>query len=152
MFYVRNDKDLLQSVFGNVITKVKASQKEDGIGGDFTTISSKKFIVLKVTIVEAKAHIDCNAGAVSLPALAEYYKKKEGFVLQFDGTTEKVTFSWRDVVDMAEDIYFFGPPQNGARRYEKLFRQKVRVEYLQQVLGPRVQTDPVIAIVNTTGG
>ena len=65
--------------------------------------------------------------------LMTYHDRRKGFTIQFDGTDEKLTFSWQEVLDRCEDVYFFGPPVNGARRYEKLFYHKTRVSYLQHV-------------------
>ena len=81
----------------------------------------------------APVHIDCELGTVSMSQLENYFNRREGFTIQFDGTDENITFSWKDVLDMAEDIYFFGLPQNGVRRYEKLFYHKHQVPYLQKV-------------------
>ena len=52
---------------------------------------------------------------MKLNALASLFDANEGFVVDFDGTQSKggtpfrLTFSWRSVIDQAEDIYFFGP-------------------------------------------
>ena len=83
----------------------------------------QKNIILKATILVAPVHINCESGGASISQLKTYFNRREGFTIQFDGTDEMLTFSWKDVVDMAEDVYFFGPPQNGARRYEKLLKK-----------------------------
>ena len=134
--YFRNDPELLNDTFNKVPNKAKLIQKKKGIGGQFVTIASQKFIVLKATIVLAPAHIDCQAGMVSSSQLADFYKFDSGFTLAFDDTTEKLAFSWKDVQNLAEDVYFFGPPVNGARRYENIFYHKHRIDYCQHVASP----------------
>ena len=131
--YFRNDSDLLDAQFASVPNKAKTMQIKNGIGGQLVTISSKQFVVLKATIITAPVHIDCDSGSVSMSQLMTYYDRREGFTIQFDGTDEKLTFSWQEVLDRCEDVYFFGPPANGARRYEKLFYHKTRVSYLQHI-------------------
>ena len=95
--YFRNDSDLLDEQFAGVPNKAKTIQIKKGIGGQFVSISSKTFVVLKATIITAPVHIDCDSGSVSLSKLMTYYERREGFTIQFDGTEEKLTFSWQDV-------------------------------------------------------
>ena len=131
--YIAKDSHLITDVFSGVPNKARLKQKRDGIAGDIVVVASRKFIVLKATIVEAKAHIDCVAGAINLKQFKKFFSKSEGFAINLDGTSEQITFSWMDVISMAEDVYFFGPPLNGARRYEKLFVDKHREDYVKQV-------------------
>ena len=113
--YFRNDSELLDEQFASGPNKAKTIQKRNGIGGQFVTLSSKQFIVLKATLITAPVHIDCDSGSVSFTQLMTYYDRREGFTVEFDATNEKLTFSWKEVLDMCEDVYFFGPPVNGSR-------------------------------------
>ena len=131
--YFQNDPKLLNETFSKIPNKAKRIQKKEGIGGQFVTIAFQNIIVLTATIVLAPVHIDCQTGMVSSSQLADFYKFDSGFTLAFNATTKKLTFSWKDVTNLADVVYFFGPTVNGARRYEKLFYHKHRVQYCQYV-------------------
>ena len=76
---------------------------------------------------------------MKLNALASLFDANEGFVVDFDGTQSKggtpfrLTFSWRSVIDQAEDIYFFGPALDGSRNYIKQFRDRTNIIYLRSI-------------------
>ena len=36
----------------------------------------------------------------------------------------KLTFSWREMLELSDDVLFFGPPIIGARIFKKIFRRK----------------------------
>jgi len=94
ILYIRKDTSITDDLLNGVPTHVRGVQQEKNIAGDIVKVGSKQYIVLKATIVQANAHIDINAGGVSLKRLQTIYKQKEGFVVQFDGTDKKLTFSW----------------------------------------------------------
>ena len=63
--YFQNDPKSLNETFIKIPNKAKRIQKKEGIGGQFVTIASQKYIVLKGTIGLTPVHIDCQAGMVS---------------------------------------------------------------------------------------
>lgn len=58
---------------------------------------------------------------MSFAQLKKHINDKDGFVIELCGTDKTLTFSWREVIDFAKDVYFFGAPVDGVRNYTRLF-------------------------------
>jgi len=61
------------------------------------------------------------------------YKSNEGFLAQYCVTDIRQSFSWRDLVQFAEDVLVFSQPLNNSCRYNMLFLDKSSVQLLQFV-------------------
>ena len=83
----------------------------------------------------APTHHGTISGQLSLPRLIDLIQKKEGFVIQLDGTSLTLTllFSWKDVISMREDFLFFVKPLNGALHYYCVSRRKISLHFVNQV-------------------
>ena len=53
--------------------------------------------------------------------------------LKFYGTGATMPFEWRQMVDFAQDVYFFGAPVDGVRNYGRLFRSCWTEDYARQI-------------------
>ena len=53
--------------------------------------------------------------------------------MQFLCTDITVPLKWRDVVNHANAWYIFGPPRNGARNYESLFKDRTDSTWLKKI-------------------
>ena len=82
---------------------------------------------------KAGCYLAALSGALTLPKLKSYFKRKDGFVVAYRGTDVKITFSWREVIDMADDVCFFGEPRGAARDYSRLFCSVFSRPYAQQI-------------------
>ena len=81
--------------------------------GDTTVIGGITFIALKVKIYEAPLHHKAVTGGLSKAQFQTLYKSNEGFSVEYCGTTIHQSFSWTDLVLLAEDALFFGQSLNG---------------------------------------
>ena len=72
---------------------VASAQRDDGIGGEVTTIAGKNYVVLKATMLHAHAHHDAIAGAITLVQMKKILRE-EGFNLNYEGTETTVILSW----------------------------------------------------------
>ena len=70
--------------------------------GKFITVLGGKCFVFKANIFKADAYTKVNAGSLTSVGLKTLYDRDEGFGIQFDGTNERLTLSWRSVVDHAD--------------------------------------------------
>ena len=98
-------------------------QRQSGSAEDLVTVGGKKYHVLRCKIITATAHHDALSGGLSVEQVARYYKRSEGFTVQFAGTSITTTIPWPALIDLAEDLMVFGPPLDGSRRYSKCFNQ-----------------------------
>jgi len=42
--------------------------------------------------------------------LETLFHRKEGFSVHLLGTDIRTPFTWRDTIELADDVFFFGPP------------------------------------------
>ena len=87
-------------------------------------------MVLKASIKYAPAHIYANAGTVSLVQLKKLFFQNEGFTVEFDKRGQQLTFLWKDMIDLADDILFFGPPLDSNHCYRNIFHWKIDLKYI----------------------
>ena len=81
---------------------------------------------------KAECHLAALSGALTLPKLKSYFKRKDGFVVAYCGTNVKTTFSRREVIDMADNVCSFGEPYGASRDYSRLFCSVWSQPYTQQ--------------------
>ena len=48
-------------------------------------------------------------------------------------TLIKIAFHWKQFIQHAEDVYVYGPPLDGARKYDLLFRGKTDTTKLKTI-------------------
>jgi hypothetical protein len=90
-------------------------------------------LVLRTTVEKAECHLVALPGELTLPKLKFYFKRNCRFVVAYRGTDVKKTFSWREAIDMANDMCFFGKPCGASRDYSRLFCSVWSQPYVQQI-------------------
>ena len=133
IIYFRKGSSVLDGRFRGKPKQAFDQQKRLGIGGETVKLNGINFLVLRAVVETAPLHLAAVSGALTLPKLKDYFKKKDGFVVSHLGTNTKTTFLWKDVVVMAADVYIFGEPRSAARDYGRLFRSVWSRPYAQQI-------------------
>ena len=116
-------------------------QRDASVGGDITTLTGKKYVVLKTTMLHARFYHDAVSGEVSLSQLQKRFFAKEGFTLKHDGTESTLTLSWKQVIGLSEDLLLFGPPLDGTRQYRRCFKGKAE-SYCKRVYNNLAKETP----------
>ena len=111
-------------VFSGILEEVKDNQRLQIIAGQTVTIGRCKFIVFKTVIQNANAYHDALAGFVTKAQSSTIYHRGQGFSVQFEGTNNTLSFQWKQVCNLADDVVFFGPQMDGTRQYNRIFRWK----------------------------
>ena len=136
----------LNERFQNKLTDGARQQKSAGTGGDRCKISGKEHFCLKVSMLEVRGHLELQSGAMQEGVFVRKYDSNDGFTVVLPHTKErqalggleinnpiKLTFAWRDLVEDADDILFFGSPFNSTRPFDALFRRKRDAQYIFRV-------------------
>ena len=55
------------------------------------------------------------------------------FGIKFSETDIALTFAWKEVVELATDVIFFGPPFDAVRNYARMFHDCWTVQYARQI-------------------
>ena len=63
----------------------------------------------------------------------EFFNDSGGFRVNFEGSPENLTLSWRDVTTRCQEVIFFGRRLEGARPYDALLRDKAALLYTHHV-------------------
>ena len=102
--------------FNDKPEQAHAAQKRQGVGGEAIRLNRSKFLVLQAALEKAECHLDVLMGALMLPKLKSCFKikRKDGFVVAYLGTDVKTTFSWREIIAMADGVCFFGEPRGAS--------------------------------------
>ena len=69
VLYIKWDESLIGGVYSGIPGKARSQQLKEKIAGKFIRVFGDKFIALKATIVKADAHIEANAGSLTLLGL-----------------------------------------------------------------------------------
>ena len=144
VLYIRDKSDLVPKKVAAAQRKLlrerarggddpNADDKQNNLAGQTVVLSGRKYVCLKATIKTARMHHDAINGLISRAQLQTLYERNEGFTLSFDGTSELLTLSWRDVVDLSDELLIFGRPFESSRNYDLLFRRKNSEAYVKQV-------------------
>ena len=104
-----------------------------GWGEDTVWFGGSDFGVLRATINKAPLHLAAVSGTLSLHQRKKYYERNDGFVVGLEGTGQKLTFAWGELVTLAEEVMFFGPPRAASREYSKLFAHVWSIAYAKQI-------------------
>jgi len=113
--------------------QIAAKQKANGTAGDTVRISGRIFLCMTGEIVRCTQNEALRLG-MSRGSFLKEYDNEGGYVaVEFEGTNDKMTFSWQEVVTRAKDLMFFGRRFEGFRRFDDLFRKKSDMEYAHHV-------------------
>jgi hypothetical protein len=130
----------LNPLHKGVFKKTSDQQITLGVGGGEKKISSKLFYSLRSTLSYCPLHDEVNSSFLTEKQFEKHYDQNEGFRIDFDGTVDpitnkcySITFAWKQLIEDADDILFFGRPFNGTRPYHRLFRNKVDLPLLHHV-------------------
>ena len=62
-----------------------------------------------------------------------HFKESAGLCFQISGIDLKLSFMWREVISLANDAPFFGPPLDQSRHYHEMFRFKSNIPLVQLI-------------------
>ena len=113
--------------------KMQPKVKESGRLKNEVKLNRADFYVTRAKVIKAQYHGEAQSGALSFPQLKTHYKRGAGFTIEFHCTAATLPFQWRQMVDFANDVYFFGAPVAGVRDYGRLFRSSWTVKYARQI-------------------
>ena len=123
--YFRADKDLLENRFASKPTAANAAQVAAKLAEKRTKIGGIEFVQVKATISDARTHLEACSGRTSLEQLQSQFHNNTGyFVVDLCKTDMKLTFSWREMLELSDDVLFFGPPIIGARKFKQSLKWK----------------------------
>ena len=88
---------------------------------------------MKAKVIEAHYHLPASSGQLTLPQLKRHFKTNDGFTIQFAGTDHTLPFTWKEMIEFAGDVKFFGAPVEGVRNYSRLFKSVFTEKYAQQI-------------------
>ena len=131
--YFKRKSPVVDERFSSVPEEVRTLQQLLGVGGDTVRLDGSDFGVLRATIDKAPLHLAAVSGTLPLHQLKKYYERKDGFVVGLEGTGQKLTFAWGELVTLAEEVMFFGPPRAASREYSKLFAHVWTIAYAKQI-------------------
>ena len=97
------------------------------------TLAGTNYLVLKARMSSSDFHMDAVSGRMSLERLKSQFSDGQGFSIQLYDSDKKLSFTWLPVIELAEDILFFGPPKDKVRIYSDIFRQRTTPAYLCQI-------------------
>ena len=120
--YFRKDAAVIHDVFEDYPKIAAKLQRQANVAGEEVKLNGSTFYVLRATMFTANFHLAAVSGQMTWAQLRKHFTDKDGFVIQFDATDKKLTFSWMEVIDYADSVYFFGAPVEGVRNYARLFR------------------------------
>ena len=72
-------------------------------------------------------------GLLTFSGLVILYDCNKEFGIQFNGTDQRLTFSWKSFVNRAENLLFFGPPLDGVRHYHERFKDITNIQYIRKI-------------------
>ena len=134
MLYFRcNAKSTMQNVFSEKPPRTAEMQLKQGIGADVISINAKKFVALKATISRSTLHHDIKYVNLTPAQFKRAFNGNQGFGIQFLGTSIKIAFHWKQLIQYSEDVYVYGPPFDGAKKYDLLFRGKTDTTKLKTI-------------------
>ena len=108
-------------------------QRHEGNAGVTTVIGGITLLALKMIEYKAPLHHEAVTDGLLKAQFQKMYKSNEGFLAQYCGIDIRQSFSWRDLVQFAEDVLVFSQPLNNSRRYNMLFLDKSSVQLWQFV-------------------
>ena len=93
-----------------MIPLVATAQREAGIGGHDVKVMARDFHCVQATVFTWNTHSDVVAGGMTEPQLKRLFLRGEGFTVVFAASGVKIALSWRDMVELARNLFVFGPP------------------------------------------
>ena len=103
------------------------------VWGDVVRISGREFYCVKGEVALATQNAELRLGMTRGTFEKVYFNEGGGLGFDLDNTDKKLTFSWRSIVDSADDVMFFGCPLDGTRSFDTIFVGKQDVEYAHHV-------------------
>ena len=144
VLYIAHESDLVRKKVATVQRKMvrdeernmspqQRADRGDNKAGETISLSGRKYICLRARIQTARMHHDAMNGLISLAQLQTLYDRNEGFTLRFDGVDDTLTLAWKEMVELADQVLIFGRPYESTRNYDRLFRDKHKEVYVQQI-------------------
>ena len=99
--------------FGGKQKQTAADQRKANVAGDYVRISRKVYINLAGTISLANPNEAICLGMTRGQFMTEYFNDSGGFRFSFEGSLEKMRFSWQGVSTRSDDVMFFGQKFTG---------------------------------------
>ena len=98
-----------------------------------------RFLVLRAEVIRSSMNFKAGSGELSKKEFVTAFNGNEGITVQFsctstqDNTPMKTCFSWKSVLQLKQDVYFFGPPLDSTRKYNDIFRAGRSVDYITKI-------------------
>ena len=128
LIYFRNKKKKMRDIFkDNAIYDAGVRLRSSSVGGDLLSIAGQSFFVMQAEVIQSEFNRKAISGDLTKKEFQIAYEGNQGITVAFvgtstrDGTRMKIPFPWRTVYALRDDVYFFGPQTNSARRYSNLF-------------------------------
>ena len=132
VLYFRKDAETLDGLFRKTdVRRIAASQRKDRVGGETIKLAGVDYLVVKAQILSAQWHQEAAAGFTSLSKFRKQFDEKEGFSLAFPSSSDSLPMKWWQVVKWADSVLLFAPPRNGVRAYDRLFKDRTNVQWIQ---------------------
>ena len=96
-------------------------------------------MVLRAEVIQSSMNFKAGSGELSKKEFVTAFNGNEGITVQFsctstqDNTPMKTCFSWKSVLQLKQDVYFFGPPLDSTRKYNDIFRAGRSVDYITKI-------------------
>ena len=123
LIYIKKKAPELHERFAHAPTIAAEAQRQANVAGQDVKVISEFYLCLMATITTCNSPSDVVSGGMSEAQLKRLFLAKEGFTVAFDATALKLTLSWMDMMDLSNDVLFFGPPQNKTRVYDGIFHE-----------------------------
>ena len=110
VYFKASNDTIIHKKFNSKPEIAASLQRESGIAGYIIIIRGCAYLALKVQVYEAPMHHDAMTGRISKAQFEKLFKFNKGFSVEYCGTTISHLVAWRDIIKLAEDVLFFGPP------------------------------------------
>ena len=119
--------------FGGKQKQIAANQRKVNVAGDSVRIFGKVYVNLAGTVSLANSNEAIRLGMTRGQFMTEYFNDSGGFRFSFEGSLEKMRFSWQGVSTRSDDVMFFGQKFTGGCLYNDLLRWKGDRQYAHHV-------------------
>ena len=121
VLHLRYSKKWLKKVFNSKPIEVGEIQQQLGIDNNIVSIGGLQVYLFQARIFATTMHHKTVSGHMSKAKFVPEFGRNERFSAEFTQTNIRHTFTWRYILNLVDQLYFFGPPLNASSTCNPLF-------------------------------